>query len=95
MTSDSGVAIMGFCICGTIRDCELVVTVVIVFVLVCHHDLGLSCLHGQLRWLVEHGGADCLRYLVYQVSNIGIHLHSGCLILLHLLLLIHFQLAPF
>ena len=46
MTSDSAVAIVGFGICGAIRDRELVVTVVIVFVLVTHHDLGLSCLHG-------------------------------------------------
>ena len=65
MTSDRAVAVMGICICGTVRDRELVVTVVIVFVLVSHHDLGLGRLHGQLRRLVKHGGANCLRHLVY------------------------------
>ena len=75
MASYSAVAIMGFGISATIWHRELVVTLFIVFVLVSHHDLGFCRLHGQLRWLVKHGGADGLRHLVYQVSHIGIHLH--------------------
>ena len=89
MASNGAVTIAGVSIRATIWHRELVVTLVIVVVLVTHHDLSFGRLHGQLGWLIKHGGADGLRHLAYQVSHIGIHLH------LYLLLLIHFQLVPF
>ena len=60
MASDSAVAIAGVGIRAAIWHRELVVTLVIVIVLVTHHDLSFGRLHGQLRWLVKHGGADGL-----------------------------------